>query len=342
MQALKTAVGYQDIKNYRYFYESADTGYLKEKDRTPFTTAEILFRSKFSSTPRTVLITLYRVFHEVLSTMLVLHQAVVKQPTDQEPVSQRILGDSKYASYFKDCIGALDGTHVNVYVSGESSVPYRNRKGTLTQNVLVVCDFELHFRYVLAGWEGSAHDMRVLKDAVSNGSLKAPPGKFYLGDAGYTHGEWILTPFRGVKYHLRETWAADKRYLRSILCLNAPTNYYRPENEKEIFNLRHSTLRNVVERVIGILKRRWKILRLAPEYSMGVQVDLVLALTAVHNYIRIQAGVEALEAGIEDEEVPQELPTTEEEDSTGCTMDRKRQEISRNMWRDYSTHYRRN
>src|SRR5439155_25443043 len=139
---------------------------------------------------------------EVLSTMLVLHQAVVRIPTEQEPISQRILSDSKYASYFKDCVGALDGTHIDVYVSGESSVPYRNRKGTLSQNVLIVCDFELQFRYVLAGWEGSAHDMRVLRGAASE--LKAPPGKYYLGDAGYTQSDWILTPFRGVRYHLRE------------------------------------------------------------------------------------------------------------------------------------------
>jgi hypothetical protein len=143
-----------------------DTGCLKERDKTSFSTAEILYRSESSSTSRIVLLTLYSVFHEVLSTMLVLHQAVVRIPTEQEPISQRILGDSKYASYFKDCVGALDGTHIDVYISGESSVPYRNRKGTLTQNVLVVCDFELQFRYVLAGWEGSAHDMRVLRDAA--------------------------------------------------------------------------------------------------------------------------------------------------------------------------------
>jgi DDE superfamily endonuclease len=80
--------------------------------------------------------------------------------------------------------------------------------------------------------------MRVLRGAASE--LKAPPGKYYLDNAGYTNSEWILTPFRGVKYHLRETWAVDKR----------------PENDKEMFNLRHSTLRNVVERIIGILKRR--------------------------------------------------------------------------------------
>jgi hypothetical protein len=49
-------------------------------------------------------------------------------------------------------------------------------------------------------------------------------------------------------------------------------------------------MRNVVERIIGILKRRWRILRMAPEYPIQVQVNLILALTAVHNCIGIEVG----------------------------------------------------
>ena len=38
--------------------------------------------------------------------------------------------------------------------------------------------FNLKFTYVLAGWEGSAHDSRVLNDALSRprGGLKIPEG----------------------------------------------------------------------------------------------------------------------------------------------------------------------
>jgi hypothetical protein len=43
--------------------------------------------------------------------------------------------------------------------------------------VLAAITFNLKFCYVLAGWEGSAHDSRVLDDALhrSNG-LKIPEG----------------------------------------------------------------------------------------------------------------------------------------------------------------------
>jgi hypothetical protein len=147
---------------------------------------------------------LYRSFHEVLTALLPLHKAVVQQSKEDEAVSMCIAGDPKYAPYFADCVVALDGTHVDVYVSGEPSVPFRNRKGTLSQNVLIVCDFEMMFRFILSSWEGSAYDVRVLRDAASQGGFMPPKGKFYLGDAGYSNGEWLLTLYRGVKYYIRE------------------------------------------------------------------------------------------------------------------------------------------
>jgi hypothetical protein len=58
---------------------------------------------------------------------------------------------------------------------------YRNRKGTLSQNVLAVCNFDMRFVYVLAGWEGSAHDARVLIDAIAHKGFKTPAGKYWLG-----------------------------------------------------------------------------------------------------------------------------------------------------------------
>ena len=71
-----------------------------------------------------------------------------------------------------------------------------------------------------------------------------PPilGKFYLVDAGYGARPGFLPPFRRVRYHLNE-WGSN------------PVQY-----EKELFNLRHSSLRVSVERGFGSLKRRFKIL----------------------------------------------------------------------------------
>jgi hypothetical protein len=43
---------------------------------------------------------------------------------------------------------------------------FRGRKTNPTQNVMVAVDYDLKFTYILAGWEGSAHDALILADAI--------------------------------------------------------------------------------------------------------------------------------------------------------------------------------
>ncbi|CAN1215410.1 hypothetical protein LINPERPRIM_LOCUS207 [Linum perenne] len=77
----------------------------------------------------------------------------------------------------QNCLGALDGTHVKVRAIILDQPRYRNRKGKVSINVLAVCNPDCEFMYCLAGWEGSAHDGRVLRDAVSRpNGLRVPKG----------------------------------------------------------------------------------------------------------------------------------------------------------------------
>lgn len=61
---------------------------------------------------------------------------------------------------------------------------------------------------------------------------------------------------------------------------------YRPRNKEELFNLRHASARNVIERIFGVLKRRFRILLIAPEYNLDIQARIPAALCALHNFIR--------------------------------------------------------
>ena len=46
---------------------------------------------------------------------------------------------------------------------------------------LAAVDFDLKFTYVLAGWEGSTHDLTVLRDALERPhGLRVPEGISYL------------------------------------------------------------------------------------------------------------------------------------------------------------------
>ena len=76
----------------------------------------------------------------------------------------------------QDCVGASDGIHILAFLPLNSQPSYRNRKGTLSQNVLVTCGFDLKFLYVLPGWEGFATDTRILHNALSRlDPLVVPP-----------------------------------------------------------------------------------------------------------------------------------------------------------------------
>ena len=77
----------------------------------------------------------------------------------------------------QNCLGALDGTYIKVNVLDVDKPRYRTRKGEIATNVLGVCSQDMQFIYVLPGWEGSASDARVLRDAVSRtNGLKVPQG----------------------------------------------------------------------------------------------------------------------------------------------------------------------
>ncbi|CAN1289269.1 hypothetical protein LINPERPRIM_LOCUS20190, partial [Linum perenne] len=74
-------------------------------------------------------------------------------------------------------LGTLDGTHVKVRTKIIDQRRYHDRKGEVSINVLGVCNPTGEFIYCLSGWEGSAHDARVLHDALSRPSgLTVPKG----------------------------------------------------------------------------------------------------------------------------------------------------------------------
>ncbi|KAF7822014.1 uncharacterized protein G2W53_027469 [Senna tora] len=84
------------------------------------------------------------------------------EKVDKEPVEETTIIEG----CFEDCVGAIDGTHIRVKVSLEDAPEYRGRKDFATQNVLATCSFDLRFTYVLCGWEGTASDLQVLKNAL--------------------------------------------------------------------------------------------------------------------------------------------------------------------------------
>ncbi|KAG8390267.1 hypothetical protein BUALT_Bualt01G0065900 [Buddleja alternifolia] len=177
--------------------------------------------------------TISRHFRKVINAIIRIQDELLKKP---EPVPDNS-ADERW-KWFKGCLGALDGTHIKVRVPVEDKPKYRTRKNEIATNVLGVCSQEMQFIYVLPGWEGSVADGRVLRDAISRrNGLVVPRGSYYLVDAGYTNGEGFLAPFRGQRYHLND-WSEG----------------HQPSTPEEFFNMKHSSAKNIIERMYGDIK----------------------------------------------------------------------------------------
>lgn len=167
---------------------------------------------RFNDVPEHLKLTSYRYFRKMLYAFssAPLYTMYVILPTASTSISSRIRNNKKFWPYFKDVLGALDGSHIHSSPPASLRAASRNRKGAITQNCLFICSFSLNFVYSLTGWEGSATDARVYEDALAT-DLIIPAGKCYLADAGYPHCKELLVPYRGVRYHLAEWGRAGVR-----------------------------------------------------------------------------------------------------------------------------------
>ncbi|KAL0386031.1 UNVERIFIED_CONTAM: hypothetical protein Sradi_2997400 [Sesamum radiatum] len=204
-------------------------------------------------------------FHAVLHAVCKMHTILLAKPT---PIGDDC-NDPRW-KWFKGCLGALDGTFIDVRVADHEKGRYLTRKGHVAQNVLGVCNPNMQFNFVLSGCEGSATDSRVLRDAIHRpNGLRVPSGNYYLCDNGYAKTDGFLTPYHGVRYHLCE-WD------RSV---------GGPQNKVELFNSKHSCARNVIERTFGLLKVHWGILHSQLFYPIDVQSKIIIACCLLHNFI---------------------------------------------------------
>lgn len=139
----------------------------------------------------------------------------VQLPTAHSPMAPEIQSNPKFWPFFKDALGAIDGSHIHCAPPANDRSYHRNRKGFCSQNCLFACNFSLKFVYSLTGWEGSATDARVFEDAHQH-DLQIPATKYYLADAGFPLCAQLLVPYRGVRYHLAEWGRANVRYVTNI------------------------------------------------------------------------------------------------------------------------------
>jgi hypothetical protein len=102
----------------------------------------------------------------------------------------------------------------------------------------------------------------------------------------------------------------------------------------------------VIERVFGVVKRKFKILDTVAEYLFDTQVDLVLALAGLFNFVRahkdISDDLRAVDIDLAREELEDEINLAPDhtQGSGDTEIKRKRDKIAKDMWENYQRYLR--
>ena len=172
-------------------------------------------------------------------------------------------------------VGAIDGTHIKIKTPIESGPDYFSRLQQHDVVVQAVVDGEKRFLDVAAGFPGSMHDSRVLRNSalyrrINNNELLTGPtvrvgGReikpVLLGDSAYPLSTWLLKPY--------------------------PESTNDPPEIN--FNKELSSGRVSVECAYGILKGRWRILQKRLDSNIAFTSQIIIACCILHNFC-IEAG----------------------------------------------------
>uniref|UniRef100_A0A671XWZ4 Putative nuclease HARBI1 n=1 Tax=Sparus aurata TaxID=8175 RepID=A0A671XWZ4_SPAAU len=127
-------------------------------------------------------------------------------------------------------------------------------QGRRSINIQLVGDADLIITNCVVKWPGSVHDARILRESALYRELQNNrPDGILLGDSAYPLLPWLMTPF------LAATTSAQAR-----------------------FNTAHCKTRYAIERLNGVLKRRFACLNYLRVEPQGA-CNIILACIVLHN-----------------------------------------------------------
>ncbi|XP_060882080.1 putative nuclease HARBI1 [Metopolophium dirhodum] len=199
-----------------------------------------------------------RIIKRVSKCIACLRPLFINMPKTQNELQEVQIGFYRRCQFPK-VIGAIDCTHIKIQ-SPNSNIgeQFRNRKGYFSFNVQAVCNSKMEIMNIVARWPGSVHDSTIFDNSLlraqfENNEFK---GCFLLGDGGYPCRKYLMTPL------LNPTTAAEKKYQNAQI-----------------------GTRNVIERVFGVLKRRFPVLSVGLRIQPKSALITIVATAVLHNIL---------------------------------------------------------
>lgn len=214
-----------------------------------------------------------RTVYKVLRAIAGLKDQYINMSLDEEQM--QITRQNFYRiARFPRCVGAIDCTHIKIInPGGPNAEIYRNRKAFFSLNVQVIGTADMKIQNIVCRWPGSSHDSNIFRNSrirheFENGVFG---NNLLIGDSGYAIKSYMITPL-----------------------LNPQTPAEHLFNESQI------RTRNSIERLFGVMKRRFPILALGIRLHLN-KVEAVIVSCAILHNIAIMLGED--EPTVDNEEV---------------------------------------
>jgi DDE superfamily endonuclease len=192
--------------------------------------------------------------------------STIRMPETIDEMREVAQGFEQYSTsqLIRGCIGCIDGylaTTTKPTMKDSNNNPrayYSGHYGVYGLNVQAVCDKQSRFIFFGVVAPGKCGDQVAFERTPLWHYIRhLPAGYFLIGDAAYSVGESMLTPFTGG---------------------------HRNDPIKDAFNFFLSQLRIRIEMAFGLLTNKWRILHSPLQTNLPRCSDILMACARLHNY----------------------------------------------------------
>ena len=167
------------------------------------------------------------------------------------------------------CLGALDGSHINIKPPLGSETDYYNYKKFYSVILLAMVNSDLAFTYVNIGAPGRCNDSSVYSRSTLPDVIKNSVYEDYY------------TMINGVK--VRSHMVADSAFALDKTVIKPFPEHPDMSRQERVFNYRLSIGRSSIERAFGMLKNRFRLLHKRMEFDLNNSINIIKAAAILHN-----------------------------------------------------------